>query len=295
MDKKESKARRRAKAADDSGLSVPSREFLAGLKRRNALGGDAHAEWASGIVAKLGVKATGLWRVAMIDLLRTKRRTGATSIHNGPLYHTHQHSHFNVLHQHKNSFYGASAGFRLNTSLGAMASSGPGDRREFAAGAGNARNSSNLMGAPLAYRKIPCRKEIGIVPEASDVLTSRLMKTNMLRRSGGMALFETVEEHSVTDMVTRLARKHRRNAVKRSEIGAGFGVPATRAVFMRRAGEEKCTTSRERVVKADNSGAIASAASVAAPAAINVTQLTDEVMKQLDRKLVAARERMGRI
>jgi hypothetical protein len=31
------------------------------------------------------------------------------------------------------------------------------------------------------------------------------------------------------------------------------------------------------------------------PAAVNVTQITDAVLQQLDRRLVAARERMGRI
>lgn len=37
------------------------------------------------------------------------------------------------------------------------------------------------------------------------------------------------------------------------------------------------------------------AASVPMPASINMTQLTDEVMRQLDRRLVALRERMGKI
>jgi hypothetical protein len=36
------------------------------------------------------------------------------------------------------------------------------------------------------------------------------------------------------------------------------------------------------------------AAGIPIPAAVSVTQLTDEVMRQLDRRLVAVRERMGK-
>jgi hypothetical protein len=118
---------------------------------------------------------------------------------------------------------------------------------------------------------------------------------NVLRRLDRAAVLEIVEESPLINIVTQLARKHHRTEVSKAQIDREFGAP-THPVLTRSAmqAEEAIVTQSARRM-ANESRADESSAAVAAPPPINVSQITDEVMKQLDRKLVAARERMGRV
>jgi hypothetical protein len=297
MDNKSTKPRLRAKATDPSVRSGPSREFFKGLKLKSALGRDSHLGWVSDIVGKFGLKATRFWnsRMALIDLARSTRGNGAVHFHNGPSHHAQQRNYINVMRLHYNLFPGASADSLLKTSPAQISLRVSGVHRGFAIGRAGLGNTRNLIGAFRAERQLGYREETGDGPRPSDVITSRLKQTTSLRQISRAAALESVEETSLTHIVTHLARKHRRKEISKGEMGSEFDAPA-RAVFSRRIPEgEESVASQRNQPNLNESNIVQSTSTVAAPPPINVPQLTDEVMKQLDRKLVAARERMGRI
>lgn len=94
------------------------------------------------------------------------------------------------------------------------------------------------------------------------------------------------------EITTRIMRQFRRVEERpfSREPGWAPGAPAPR-------GSEPVLEAPARKLRRDMDSTLdfGRVATVPPPAALNLTQLTDEVMRQLDRRLVAARERMGKI
>jgi hypothetical protein len=107
------------------------------------------------------------------------------------------------------------------------------------------------------------------------------------RRTGAGRAQSSTEDDSPTkeSTSTGLARRHRRVEHKREPIDQEF------------ASERKVESTHWMPVESPHPTQPSETfeAGVMPLRQINVTQVADEVIKQLDRKLIAARERMGRI
>lgn len=106
---------------------------------------------------------------------------------------------------------------------------------------------------------------------------------------------EYLDDHGPSDLVFRLTNRHRRKDMTRTDLARAFG--AGPSVLTDRAplrvegpGAHPAGTGKPHDLSAEPAGR-----SVPSAPAMNVSLVADEVMKQLDRRLVAARERMGRI
>jgi hypothetical protein len=109
--------------------------------------------------------------------------------------------------------------------------------------------------------------------------------------SPGMRRHATRQEASAAEMTTRIMRRLRRVEAPISvEPRLASGSPGAR-VF--EAKLERPARKLHHDLKTTHSSELG--ASVAVPPGLNVMQLTDEVMRQIDRRLVAVRERMGKI
>jgi hypothetical protein len=106
---------------------------------------------------------------------------------------------------------------------------------------------------------------------------------------------ETATETGAHSLIERIARRSQRV----EELGARAATPTQTLMVTRRpaavtiaaAVEQAATEFRaEPVVHTAQWGSNA-----APPATINLEQITDQVMRQLDRRVIAARERMGRV
>jgi hypothetical protein len=125
-----------------------------------------------------------------------------------------------------------------------------------------------------------------------------LAGTRMNRRTGAGSTAVTEEDAVIRIEMpaAKLARRHRRVEVSRERASKEFG---QRSAMQ---GLESSTLEMERAVASRpirqqrSSQEEEPSEPAARPVSgMNVTQVADEVMKQLDRKLIAARERMGKI
>jgi hypothetical protein len=96
--------------------------------------------------------------------------------------------------------------------------------------------------------------------------------------------------------VARLVRRHQRVEVAPERLAREFGSQTLMQSPQTAAGEVQRSMSRTRShVRQEADVQEPSRMRTAPHGGINVTQVADEVMKQLDSRLIAARERMGRI
>lgn len=122
------------------------------------------------------------------------------------------------------------------------------------------------------------------------------MKIHRRTSAGRIQSFNEDDNPTQESTSTRLARSHRRVEHKRERIAQDFRretkVESTQWVPMESprpmVGAMASTPPRSPQPETLKAGAVPLRQ-------INVTQVADEVIKQLDRKLIAARERMGRI
>jgi hypothetical protein len=122
-----------------------------------------------------------------------------------------------------------------------------------------------------------------------------LKQLNLRRWIGRAIVLETAEETALPNIVTHLLRKHRRTDVGKGQVGTQFGRQVRRIFNSKPMQMEDSARNQGRFAKVEESSAVAPTATVIGPQPFSVSQIADEVMKQLDRKLIAARERMGRI
>ncbi len=122
------------------------------------------------------------------------------------------------------------------------------------------------------------------------------MKIHRRTGAGRAQSFNEDDNPTKESPSTRLARRHRRVEHKRERIAQEFAperkVESTQWMPVESprpiAGTRASTPPRAQQPETLEAGAVPLRQ-------INVTQVADEVIKQLDRKLIAARERMGRI
>lgn len=106
---------------------------------------------------------------------------------------------------------------------------------------------------------------------------------------------EYLDEDTPHDLMLRLASRQRRTDMTKADLARAFGagpsvLPGGGPLSPERAGSHPAGTGTPHDLSAEPAGRAAPSAP-----AMNVSLVADEVMKQLDRRLIAARERMGRI
>lgn len=104
--------------------------------------------------------------------------------------------------------------------------------------------------------------------------------------------FITGNDEGPGEIAARIVRQVRRVEERPSVRSHG---PVLSAPVMRAANEVQETPQRRRTSEITASGAVETLPTTLSVPPFNVTQLTDEVMRQLDRRLIAARERMGKM
>jgi hypothetical protein len=125
-----------------------------------------------------------------------------------------------------------------------------------------------------------------------------LAGTRLVRRAGAgsVPLVETEESRIFELPVAKLARRHQRREIARGRVASEFAPPTS----IEAAQSAKLGLARPGViVRAPKQLPAAQQEAIdvgnSPLRGMNVTQVADEVMKQLDRRLIAARERMGKI
>ena len=298
MEKKPTKSRRKARAAERNVMGARSREFLASLpKLQSDLRRDSHLNWVSAIVGKFGVRTrrSANSRVSLIDVTGTKRSKSDVHLHRGPSRHTHQHNYFNVSQLNYNLLSGAKGASLLRQSQPAGSFAVATALQTSNSAAARLAQSRNLASAVPSTTRLAYKQDTSEGTWLGDHATSRLKKMSVLRSLHRAAVLEIVEESPLIDIVTHLARKHHRTEVSKAQVDREFGAPAHPVLTRSAMQAEEAIVAQSAQRMATESRAVEPSAEVHAPPPINVSQITDEVMKQLDRKLVAARERMGRI
>lgn len=297
MEQQPTQPKRKAKLARRSVIGAPSKEFSGSLPElQSNLRRSTHTAWVSGIVGKFRPKVSrfGNSRVTLIDLARAKPRKADVHLHAGPSHHTHQHINFNVIGLHFNALSGAIASSTPRSSQPLISSSVAGVRRAFVNGYTGLAKSRWSGALPVGRRLEYCR-EIDEETQTGDFTPPGLKQVNLRRWIGRALVLETAEETALPNIVAHLLRKHRRTDVGKGQLGRQFGRQVRRIFNSNPMQMKDSVRNQGRFAKVEGSTAVAPTATVIAPQPFSVSQITDEVMKQLDRKLVAARERMGRI
>jgi hypothetical protein len=274
--------------------SVPAVRILA-----DSSGFSRHAPWASAIAAQFSARVDrrGVPRPSLIDLAFPERLTILSKYF---YMQQLQHHHQTVLN---------SAGNMVICQLFPKIA---GDRRFGSKETLEETSRANLSLRP-SYSPVfatkylpltlstPLKNQLGSQVSSTtengspfSLSIARRLRVPADRRL--RARMEYVENLPANDMVLRIARRHRRNELAQPgmprELAPAFSVlPTSRPPLTLEQTFTSSTAGKKRRESGDGDpiGAGPGAQTV------NVPQLADEVMKQLDRRLMAVRERMGRI
>lgn len=265
-----------------------------------------HVNWVAAISAKFEQKRAwhGMARGSLIDLLIPRRLRNISTFFSRALHHYHRPT----IH---NSF----GGTKVECLPWPGSHAGPigrGATIELASKQASAhvirevilRSLSNL---PLVLsdrrRPLPVKADSGrhavrpaLFPSTVGRIVLAATPASPIRSSEYIA----AGAGSAAAPIDQIARKHRRTESLRVGLteGPATGLPSTRPFGARSAPQHELArpASRRRAPEAvaGRASGVGAASPGASHPAVNVTRLADEVIKQLDRRLVAARERMGR-
>jgi hypothetical protein len=293
--------RRTAKRIWRSGLTsrllVPA-QFLSGRLAR-------HAAWAAAIAERFlqRVDRRGVARPTLVDLA-IPRRYAIPSKHINRQSHQHHQNHRQAV---SNVFTNTviwqllpRCG-RIDSQRGRFDSKQPSGLRNDAS-----RSLTATHLTQFATKQLPLNPSLPLKNHASDAESRPaaigagspffLLSTRRLNVPAYEKRMEYAEDSRKADVAARIARQHRRYELSRTEMAREPApifspLPASRTS---RTLERNISSPIASKTNVESSGAEGFPSRTAAPV-VNVTLVADEVMKQLDRRLVAARERMGRI
>jgi hypothetical protein len=257
-----------------------------------------HLAWAAGVAQRFGVRSAlrGFAKATLTDLathevIRTKSRIASVVLRYDQRQWIHNEVQNFVTENHFRSKQAPVRCARADSESGASerVHRGYAERRE-----------SQISRTPLFVNRVLHSK--AIVRRTAQVksveLPLVLAGTRVSRRTGAgnVAIGDTDEPIGIAMPVTKVVRRHRRLEVARDRASNEFGVMSSLQSFSGPAVELEQLAAPVRVQrKTQNERQEPSAMGAGPLRGINVTQVADEVMKQLDRKLIAARERMGKI
>ncbi|WHZ15380.1 MAG: hypothetical protein OJF52_002224 [Nitrospira sp.] len=257
-----------------------------------------HLSWAHAITGKFSLNANlrGLSRPSLIDLAIPARLTIRSEYFGWSSQHIHVGAILSLLC--KRHF------LQLRSDRIQMIQNNA-DRAARAGGKSNASRFGRFWEAsPLT----PLRLELSNLTGARSGGSATESRAGYAQRfgctfnrparssSGSLGLrVEYVDDHGPSDLVVRLTSRHRRKDMTRTDLARAFGsgpsvLSGRWSLAVEGAGAQPVGTGKPHDLSAEPAGR-----SVPSAPAMNVSLVADEVMKQLDRRLTAARERMGRI
>lgn len=298
MDKRPSKHRPNTRPAEHGHRNghYPRRR-TAPVSMRQA-GHSPHLSWAHAIARKFSLRANlrGHSRPSLIDLAIPAGLTIRAEHFGGPSQHLHVGAILNLLcnRQSLQLRSGHISKGQVNVGRVVRAGEAMGSSR-FARcleGSPLTRGRMELLGLPGA-RSGWAATEFGAgYAHPSGVAFNR--PASSFRGSRGLRA-EYIDDNTPSDLVLRLTSRHRRTAMTRTDLARAFGSSSSALsgcapLRVEESGVHRAGTGKPRDLSAEPAGR-----AVPSVPAMDVSSLADEVMKHLDRRLVAARERMGRI
>lgn len=259
-------------------------------------GRSAHAAWASAIARKFSLKVDlqGMFHASLVDLALRERCAILSNSSAGPFHHQHHstaHNTFKNINVQRILPEPARL-WRAGSERITQESRG-GNSSPFLTSSTPVAKHFSLLSSSAEYRGDK-RKSSEEAEDSSFVpiaIHHIAVPNHRLRRER----LEHLGENFDDNLVTRIARKHRRKEFAQPGMSREFTPGLSPLLPYRPA----LTVEQQFATPGGNRRAKElpgrSTVNGEGAAALNFIQLADEVVKQLDRRLIAARERMGRI